>query len=98
MESTAHDGVVGMTNERAPILWQCTDTDSRQRPYGKAPKAGCGRWNVMMTTLREGNRKHRWMGVCPCGKKRSLNPGKVYHYPDKDSAKNEATKRNRRGE
>jgi len=69
------------------VVWVCEAGDSRLRPRGKPLTDACGNPNIMRSTLTNGNRKKRWMGVCKqCGRKRSLNRGIIRDFDTREGA------------
>ena len=62
--------------KRTAVIWRCSSTEWAY-PKGKTPKDACGRLNSQWTTFDPtigGDRNHRWLGRCPCGKTTALNP------------------------
>ena len=67
------------------VVFKC-DLDPFWKPPRKA-KEPCGCLTIMKSGLTNGNRSHRWMGkCCNCGRKKSLNRGKIHDFDTKEDA------------
>ena len=63
-------------------------TDLREENTGQNPKSACGKYNILTTKKRDGNRHNQWQNKCRhCGKRTQLNDGKVLWFPNRLHAK-----------
>ena len=89
--------IAEIPKKRVACLWQCIDVNPTMRPLGRPMSEGCGRWNVISSRrdkITDTNGAKRWMGICKCGRKRSLNQGVVRIMPSKEIALKECEKKN----
>jgi len=89
---------MNMNTELAPpndgtaqvCVWQCLDHDdgfSRARNRSK-PTPACGRYNILKTKRRDGDRDNQWQNKCKCGKRTHLNAARVLWFSSRlDAAK-----------
>ena len=78
--------------------WQCLDYDDgfTRGKYRAESKSACGKYNILTTKKRDGNRHNQWQNKCRhCGKRTQLNDGKVLWFPNRLHAKIYAEMKNR---
>ena len=73
----------------AVCVWQClSHDDGFTRTYNKqgeriAIKKGCGRYNILTTRRRNGDRENQWQNKCKCGKRSHLNAARIVWFPSR---------------